>query len=346
VGDNTKVPSIKDIARIAGVSHCTVSRALHHSPLISPKTAERIREIARRSGYVPNQVARSLVSRSTHTVGVVVTTIADPFIGEVVEGIESIANQRGYSVILANSQADPELEIKVVDSFTQRRVDGILVTASRVGALHGKRLAGTNVPIVLINNQRLQPSRAGERTYSVGIDNVTATRDIVGHLLQLGHRRIAYIGDRSGYHSDEERLSGYRARLRLAQISFDSKLVLRGDGKAEEGERAAAQLLDLPNRPTAIFCYNDMTALGALRAAGNRGLRVPEDVSIAGFDDLFVASYTTPPLTTIRQPKQEMGRRAMSILLDLLAGEVPDTRILLTGELIVRGSTAAPPAAG
>ena len=335
------MPSIKDIARKAGVSHCTVSRALHHSPLINPKTAERIREIARRSGYVPNEVARSLVSRSTHTVGVVVTTIADPFIGEVVEGIENIANQRGYSVILANSQADPELEMKVVDSFTQRRVDGILVTASRVGALHGKRLAGTNVPIVLINNQRLEQQPAGERTYSVGIDNVGATRDIVGHLIQLGHRRIAYIGDRLGYHSDEERFSGYRATLKASGIPFDSKLVLRGDGKPEEGERAAAELLALPNPPTAIFCYNDMTALGALRAAAERSLRVPQDVAIAGFDDLFVASYTTPPLTTIRQPKQEMGRRAMSILLDLLSGEVSDTRILLPGELVVRGSTAA-----
>ncbi|HEY3837605.1 MAG TPA: LacI family DNA-binding transcriptional regulator [Bryobacteraceae bacterium] len=335
------MPSIKDIARKAGVSHCTVSRALHHSPLINAKTAERIREIARRSGYVPNQVARSLVSRSTHTVGVVVTTIADPFIGEVVEGIESIANQRGYSVILANSQADPDLEIKVVDSFTQRRVDGILVTASRVGALHGKRLAGTNVPIVLINNQRLEQP-AGAQTYSVGIDNVSATRDIVGHLIQLGHRRIAYIGDSLGYHSDEERFSGYRAMLRLSRLPLDSELVLRGDGKAEQGEHAAARLLALPNPPTAIFCYNDMTALGALRAAAEHGLRVPQDVAIAGFDDLFVASYTTPPLTTIRQPKQEMGRRAMTILLDLLSGEVPETRILLPGELVVRGSTVQP----
>ena len=327
------VPSIKDIARIAGVSHCTVSRALHHSPLISPATAERIRDIARRSGYVPNAVARSLVSRSTHTVGVVVTTIADPFIGEVVEGIESMANEHGYSVILANSKADPELEIKVVDGFTQRRVDGILVAASRVGAVHGKRLAGTKIPIVLINNQH-----PGEFAHSVGIDNVTASRAIVGHLLDLGHRRIAFIGDRLGYQSDAERYAGYRAMM----PDVDPKLVMRGDGKPEQGEWAATQLLGLSRPPSAIICYNDMTALGALRASATRGLRVPEDVSIAGFDDLFVASYTSPPLTTIRQPKQEMGRRAMSILLQLLAGEEPESRILLPGELIVRGSTAPP----
>lgn len=327
------MPSIKDIARKAGVSHCTVSRALHHSPLINPATAERIREIARRVGYVPNHVARSLVSRSTRTVGVVVTTIADPFIGEVVEGIESAANEHGYSVILANSHCEPELEMKVVDGFSQRRVDGILVAASRVGAMHGKRLAGTNVPIVLINNQH-----PGAFAYSVGIDNLTSTRQLVRHLVDLGHRRIAYIGDRMGYQSDEERFSAYRSVLK----TIDRELVIRGDGKSEEGERAAGELLALPKPPTAIFCYNDMTALGALRAASSRNLRVPEDVSIAGFDDLFVASYTTPPLTTVRQPKKEMGRRAMSILLELLAGEQPESLITLPGELIVRGSTAAP----
>jgi DNA-binding LacI/PurR family transcriptional regulator len=335
--DNTNVPSIKDIARQAGVSHCTVSRALHYSPLINAKTAERIREIARRSGYVPNAVARSLVSRSTQTVGVVVTTIADPFIGEVVEGIESTAKEHGYSVILANSNADPELEIKVVDSFSQRRVDGILVTASRVGALHGERLAGTNVPIVMINNQH-----PGDFAHSVGIDNVAATREIVGHLIKLGHRRIAYIGDRSGYQSDAERFSGYRAMLKIARLAFDPRLVVRGDGRPEEGEVATAQLLELADPPTAIFCYNDMTALGSLRAATARGLRIPEDVSIAGFDDLFVASYTSPPLTTIRQPKQEMGRRAMSILWELLSEKEPESRILLPGELIIRGSTGRP----
>jgi DNA-binding LacI/PurR family transcriptional regulator len=173
----------------------------------------------------------------------------------------------------------------------------------------------------------------------VGIDNIAATRDLVRHLLQLGHRRIAYIGDRSGYQSDAERLAGYRAEMKAFRASVDPQLLVQGDGKPEEGERLATRLLKLPNRPTAIFCYNDMTALGALRAAGALGLRVPNDVSIAGFDDLFVASYTTPPLTTIRQPKKEMGRRAMVILLQLLGGEEPESRIALPGELMIRGST-------
>ena len=331
------MPSIKDIARIAGVSHCTVSRALHNSPLINRETAERIREIAKRTGYVPNAVARSLVSRSTRTVGVVVTTIADPFNGEVVEGIESAANETSYSVILANSHADPELEMKVVEGFSQRRVDGIIVAASRVGALHAKRLAGTKVPIVLINNQS-----SGTFAHSVGIDNVSASAELLDYLIQLGHRRIGYIGDRFGLESDVERFTGYKNRLKHARIALDPKLVVSGDGRAEEGERAATELLARSDPPSAIFCYNDMTALGALRAAAARGVRVPEDLSIAGFDDLFVASYTSPPLTTIRQPKKEMGRRAMSLLLELLDEEDVETSELLAGELIIRGSTARP----
>ena len=215
------------------------------------------------------------------------------------------------------------------------------MAASRVGGLHGKRLAGANVPIVLINNQH-----PGDFAHSVGIDNIAASRAIVTHLLDLGHRRIAYIGDRLGYQSDAERYSGYRTALNPRHIAVHAGLVARGDGKPVEGERAANRLFQLEHPPTAIFCYNDMTALGVLRAAGARGLSVPGDISIAAFDDLFVASYTSPPLTTIRQPKQEMGRRAMSILVQLLKGEKPESRIKLPGELMIRGSTGPAKSAG
>jgi len=307
--------SIKDIARVAKVSHSTVSRALRNSPLVSRETAERIRQIAEEMGYRPSAVARSLVTRKTKTIGVVVTTIADPFIAEVVSGIEEVANDHGYSVFLANSNADPDREIKVVHSFHERRVDGILVTASRVGALYIGHLSEMKVPIVLINNQH-----PGEFVHSVMIDNVTASRMATEHLVHLGHRRIAYIGDQFGYQSDTERFAGYRQALERAGLTFQPELVVHGDGKPEGGMRAMEQLLRLSPLPTAVFCYNDMTALGALRVARMRGLRVPEDISLVGFDDLFIASYTEPPLTTIRQPKRRMGQRAMELLLQLLRG--------------------------
>ncbi len=327
--------SIKDIARAARVSHSTVSRALHSSPLVNRETAERIRRIACEMGYRPSAVARSLVTRKTKTIGVVVTTIADPFIAEVVSGIEEVANDHGYSVFLANCNADPEREVKVVHSFHERRVDGILVTASRVGALYMPLLSEMKVPIVLINNQH-----PGEFVHSVMIDNVTASREATQHLIRLGHRRIAYIGDQFGFQSDSERFSGYRQALEAADLPFLPELVAHGDGKPEGGMRAMEKLLALAEPPTAVFCYNDLSALGALRVIQWHGLNVPLDISIVGFDDLFIASYTNPPLTTIRQPKQQMGRMAMEILLKLFSGLNSTTNIKVSGELIIRGSTA------
>jgi DNA-binding LacI/PurR family transcriptional regulator len=329
--------SIKDIARAAKVSHSTVSRALQNSPLVNPKTAKLIRRIAADSGYIASAVARSLVTRATKTVGVVVTTISDPFIAEVVSGIEEAANLHGYSVILSNSHAQAEREMQAVRGFGERRVDGILVTASRVGAMYGPLLESMQVPIVLINNQY-----PGEFAHSVMIDNVPASRAAVGHLIALGHRRIAYIGDRQGFQSDAERLQGYREALDEAGIIEVPELICHGDGKAEQGKSKTRMLLDLADPPTAIFCYNDMSALGALRAARLRGVDVPRDLSVVGFDDLFIASYTTPALTTVRQPKHAMGRKAMEILLAILSGGAAESRFTMKGELIVRESTAAP----
>lgn len=322
---------------MAKVSHPTVSRALRHSELVKAETAERIRQIARSMGYRPSAVARSLATKKTHTIGVVVTTITDPFIGEVVSGIEEEANAHGYSVILANSNIDPDREVQIVHSFHERRVDGIIVTASRVGALYSPLLRELKVPTVLINNQH-----PGEFGHTVGIDNVTASRIAVDHLIGLGHRRIAYLGDEMGYQSDTERAAGYCQALEAAGIEPRPELLIAGDGRAEGGMRGMEQVLHLPDRPTAVFCYNDVTALGAMRVVFDRGLSVPDDISIVGFDDLAIASYTRPRLTTMRQPKQRMGRLATETLLKLLTGAKTETSIKLEGELIVRESTGPP----
>jgi DNA-binding LacI/PurR family transcriptional regulator len=329
--------SIKDIARMADVSHSTVSRALQNSPLINRKTAENIRRIAEESGYRASAVARSLVTRHTRTVGTVVTTIADPFAAGVVSGIEDAANDHGFSVLLANSNADPDREVRVVRSFEERRVDGIIVTSSRAGAVYTPMLAQMRIPIVLLNNQH--PS---EFVHSVMIANTDAGRDATAYLIELGHRRIAYLGDRNGGQSDSERFAGYRRALDEADMPFLPELMVHGDGKPEGGMRAMAQLLALPARPTAVFCYNDMTALGALRQIRASGLRVPDDISLIGFDDLYIAQYIEPALTTIRQPMRQMGRMAMETLLHLLAGSESAHSIKVPGELIIRESTAPP----
>lgn len=329
--------SIKDIARIAGVSHSTVSRALQNSPLVNPATLEEIQKIARDVGYRASAVARGLVTRKTRTIGMVVTTIADPFVSDVVSGIELAANDNGYSVFLADSNADPTREKNVVQSFAERRVDGIVVTSSRVGALYTPMLSKMMVPIVLINNQH-----PGEFVHSVMIENLRASREAVNHLIGLGHRRIAYVGDQYGHQSDTERFAGYREALEQAALPFLPELVIHGDGKPEGGIAAMNKLLSRPIPPTAVFCYNDMTALGVLRSIHGRGLCVPEDISLVGFDDLFFASYTQPQLTTVRQPRREMGRMAMESLLHLMSGERSAESIKVPAELIIRESTAAP----
>ena len=334
---DAKAASIKDIARAACVSHPTVSRALCNSPLVNKKTAEKIRRIARDLGYRPSAAARSLVTRRSHTIGVVVTNIADPFVAGVVSGIEETADEHGFSVFLANSNAEPEREVRVVRSFEERRVDGIIVTASRVGAQYVPLLSHMQVPIVLLNNQH--PSRFA---HSVMIANTEASTDATLHLIGLGHRRIAYVGDRGGYQSEAERLSGYKAALKSARLRFDRKLVVQGDGKPEAARQAMAKLLALPEPPTAVFCYNDLTALGAIRQIRDCGLRVPDDISVVGFDDLYISQYMDPPLTTIHQPMRQMGCMAMQTLLRIFAGTEDGQDIKVPGVLIVRASTAPP----
>lgn len=333
--------SIKDVARRARVSHSTVSRALQNPERVAGATAERVQRIAREMGYRPNSIGRSLVTQRTATIGVVVTTVADPFISEVVAGVEDIAHRRGYAVFLANSNAEPEREIGVVRSFHDRRVDGVLVMASRVGSLYLPLLEELNVPIVLLDNQG-----PGEFAHSIGIDDLGGGQMAVRHLVELGHRRIAYIGDRHGLQSDEDRNAGYRAELARAGIRLSAELTVHGDGKAEGGKLAMESLLALQHPPTGVFCYNDMTAMGALRTLHAAGYRLPQQMSVVGFDDLPIAPYLEPPLTTVRQPKAEMGRMAAGRLLDLLntceaAVRGTGTSVRVPGELIVRDSTCA-----
>ena len=329
--------SIKDIARLAGVSHSTVSRALNRSPLIPAETAERIQKIAKEHGYTASAVARSLVTRKTEAIGVVVTSIADPFNGEVVAGIEEVANREGYSVVLATSQADPQREMTVVRSFRERRVDGILVASSRLGAQYLELFDELEAPIVLLNNQH--PS---EMAHSVSIDNKDGGYQATAHLLALGHEEIAYIGDESGLHSDEERFGGFQEAMKNAHVKIRQDLVVRGDGKQPLGRERAAELLGLAQRPTAIFCYNDMTALGAIEEVQAKGWTVGREVSVVGFDDLFFTASLQPPLTTFRQPKRELGKQAMQLLLAILRGQEAERKVVVRGQLIVRGSTGKP----
>ncbi|MGE5264292.1 MAG: LacI family DNA-binding transcriptional regulator [Acidobacteriota bacterium] len=326
--------SIKDIAKAAGVSHSTVSRALSDSPLVADETRGRIQRIARELGYTPNAIARAFVTQRTRTIGVIVTTIADPFAGEVVRGIEEIAADNNYRIFLGTSHSDPDREVNLVKGLREWRVDGVIVAASRVGALYLPLLKEIGVPLVLINNQH-----EGPFSHTVGVDNSQGAELATHHLISLGHRVIGYIGGPADHASHRDRLMGYQRALADANVPYDPSLVRSGTGRADSGEQVV-QLLARSPVPTAISCYNDMTAIGALTALKRRGLRVPADISLVGFDDIEFTRYVDPPLTTIRQPKDEMGLLAMRMLMDLLDGKIV-TNVMVPGELIVRESTRA-----
>lgn len=326
--------TIKDIARAAGVSHTTVSRALKGNPAISPETTRRIRELAQRMGYTPNTVAQNLLAQRTQTVGVVVTSIADPFFPQVVEGVERVAQAAHYSVFLALSHNHPHQEMAVVETLRRRRVDAIIVSSSQVGSLYQTGLAQLQVPIVLINNQA-----EGEYLYAVAVDDGQGARLAVEHLIGLGHHRIGYIGAPNRPRSNKRRLAGYEAALAQAGLVVDPRLVVQPDVALdlERGQVGLAQLQAAG--VTAVFCYNDVTAIGLLVACRACKMGVPDQLSVVGFDDIEPALYVTPPLTTVAQPRLLLGELAMQMALALLEGQaLPDH--ILPCKLVVRESTA------
>jgi LacI family transcriptional regulator/LacI family repressor for deo operon, udp, cdd, tsx, nupC, and nupG len=332
--------SIQDIARAANVSHATVSRALHDSPLISTDVRERIQRLAREMGYTPNAVAQSLKSRQTRAIGLVVTSISDPFVGLVVRGIEEVAQTANMGVFLSVSHNDPEREMQVIEMFRHRRVDGIISAAAQLTDRYSAELAGTGLPTVLINQQAETDSGL---LHSVNVDDYSGARLAVAHLIKLGHTRIGYIGAGNRPRSNHRRLAGYRDALGEAGIPVcETYIGIADAGHKSHAEDVADGQALLPKLlragTSAVFCFNDMIAVGVLLACRERGLVVPRDLSVAGFDDVDAAQYVTPPLTTIRQPKLELGRAAMDMLLKLLNGSVIQDRVL-AAELIVRGST-------
>ena len=340
--------SIEDIARAAGVSHSTVSRALRNSSLISPDVRTRIQHLAGEMGYTPNALAQSLQTHRSHTFGLVVTSIADPFFTDVVRGVEEMARPAGFSVFLSASYNDPAQEVDVIETFHRRRVDGILVASGRISSNYEEHLSRVKVPTVLLNNEARGD---GRRLHWVRVDDDLGAQLATDHLLQLGHRAIGYLGVANRPRSNEQRHAGYRAALAAARVAAPDAWVAIPDGAGGEdaqdgpaadlaaGQRLLPQLLAAG--VTAVFCFNDMVAVGALLACRARALAVPRDLSIVGYDDIEVARYVTPPLTTVAQPRLRLGNLATQVLLDLLA-ERPVQNHVLPPALAIRESTAPP----
>ena len=337
--------SIQDIAHAAGVSHTTVSRALRDSPLISTSVRLTIQQLARELGYTSNAVAQSLKGRRSNTIGLVVTSIADPFNGRVVRGVDEVASQAGVDVFLGVSDNDASRELAVIESFHRRRVDGIISTSSRLSDAQSHTLDRIGVPIVLINRQS-ESDRDLFRT--VMVDSYSGARQAMDHLVSLGHSAIAYLGASNRPQSNRRRKQGYLDGLEAANITIRQDWVHESPEEhqsyAEDVADGQALMFDaLRAGITAAFCYNDMFAIGALMTCRAFGLSVPDQLSLVGFDDVDVAQYVTPPLTTVRQPKRRLGQLAMEMLLSRMH-DCPTDNHVLPVELIVRSSTApAPP---
>ncbi len=332
-----------DVARYAGVSRTTVSFVLNDRPdtNITDETRQRVLAAARELGYVVHGAARALAAGSSQTIGLVLRqspeqVAADALLAETLWGIGGEAHRAGYRVLVEPLSPGAGSYAGLVRS---QRVDGLIVSGPRSDDEELRALAAEEYPIIL------QGSLPGIQAPSVDVDNRAGARSAVDHLLALGHRRIAHVTNAPGaYTSAEDRLGGYRDALAAARVPFDAALVAEGAFDAASGRTAMHEILARGAPPTAVFVGSDVVAVGVLRALREAGLRVPDDVSVVGFDDIALAAFVDPPLTTVRLPARALGMAAGRALVERLAGRWKVDRHLLDTELVVRASTAAPPA--
>jgi LacI family transcriptional regulator len=310
--------------------------------LINIATRLRIRQLAGNMGYIPDAIAQSLTTGQTKTIGFVITTLADPFFASLVEGIEGIASDAGISLFINVSNNDPDREIQVIETFQRRRVDGIIVAASRLSERQMTRLMGIQIPVVFINQQTRIDAESSIHTITV--DDRQGARLAVEHLLSLGHTKIGFLGLGSHFQSNAARLAGYRDALIEANVHILPERIqvippIEADqlGDIAAGSKGFAELIK--KDISALFCYNDRAAIGSLQAAHQLGIQIPEDFSLVGFDDLEMAQYVTPPLTTINQHRREMGSLAMKMVLQLMAGQ-PAENIVIQPDLTLRCSSS------
>lgn len=327
--------TIREVAESAGVSYATVSHVINNTRLVTKETRERVLAAMNALNYRPNALARSLRQGKTHTLGLVLPDSANPFFAEISRSIEDEAFKKGYSVFLCNTELDTERELFYVDVLSKKQVDGIIFVAAGDQADSLDFLVGQSMPVVMVD--RIVPN--------VEVDAVLTDNKLGGylatrHLLELGHTHIACIAGPSSITPSAERIIGYRKALEESGIAYDENLVIRGDYHARSGMEITHTILQMNPRPTAIFALNDLMALGALRAAAEAGCSVPKDLAIVGYDDLELAQFTNPPLTTIAQPKKQIGTQAVHLLVDRMSQKSRSpSRLVLPPELIVRRST-------
>jgi DNA-binding LacI/PurR family transcriptional regulator len=331
---------IRTIARMANVSIATVSRAMNHVTTVNPKMAKRVWEVIDRLDYFPNTQARALVSGRSRLFGLIVSEITNPFFPELIQGFEDIAVEHGYEILVGSTNYDPTRMSHCIRRMLERKVEGVAVMTFGIEEPLLDQLARRKVPLVFID---VGPKRPGISVLKV--DYQHGIRQGVQHLAALGHRNIAFISGPVRLHSAQSRLAAFSRSLQECGIALDPARIVEGDHTMEGGIAAMDRLLAVQAIPTAVMCSNDMTAIGVLHRLYRAGLRVPDDLSVVGFDDIHIAEVTIPPLTTIQMSRFELARAAVTALRAHVEG--PEDSALkreynIQTDLIVRESTGFP----
>lgn len=334
-----KAPTIQDVAREASVSTATVSRALSNPDRVSESTRQRVDEAIRATGYTLNQAARSLRKRATRTILVALPNIGNPFFSVILEAIEGEAVARDYNVLVANRRDGVDQDARLLDLFLSNRVDGMIMLDGAIDPSRFRRLSSDPARLPLVIACEGIPD---SRLRTVKTDNELAAQRATEHLIELGHTKIAHITGPAGNVLTEERERGYHAALATAEIASRPEWIIPGDFRMSSGAAAAHTIAALGNGPTAVFSANDEMAIGLISELRLLGSECPRDISVVGFDDIMLAGRYSPPLTTMRQPREQLGRLAAETLFAILEGTAPPQmpdQVVLESQLVVRGST-------
>jgi LacI family repressor for deo operon, udp, cdd, tsx, nupC, and nupG len=331
---NEQATNIRQVAALAGVSTATVTRSLQYPDRVRPETREKVLAAIKQANFVPNAQARSFRLQSNRTVILLVRDIGNPFYLDIYKGVEEAASEAGYKVLMGDARNDAARVGAHIDMVRQKHADGLILMTGQF-------------PTDLLANPELLPPMViasegvpGANLSSVRVDNVAAAREAVQHLIGAGHRDIVHVAGLLPESIASERLEGYRQALIEAGIDLREELVFRGNYSIDAGREAVRRLADQGVSFTAVFAASDEMAIGVISELRKFGRSVPKDVSVIGFDDMIFANAYEPPLTTVRQPRLEMGRQAMALMIDRLSGNATPRTIELETELVIRGSVA------
>ncbi len=331
---------IRTIARLANVSIATVSRTINRVATVNPKISKRVWEVIEEVNYFPNTQARALVSGRSWILGLIVSEITNPFFPELIQGFEDIAVEHGYEILVSSTNYDPKRMSQCIRRMLERNVDGVAIMTFGIEEPLLDQLAQRNVPLVFVD---VGPERPGVSLLKV--DYHHGIRQGVQHLAALGHRKIAFITGPVRLHSAKSRLKAFEMSLQECGIRPNPAEIFEGDHTVEGGMAAMKRLLAVKDVPTAVMCSNDMTAIGALHTIYRAGLRVPDDISVIGFDNIHFAEVTIPPLTTVEMSRLEIARTAVSALraqVEATEGSAPRQDHPIRTDLVVRESTSFP----